>query len=103
MWHLLTIVSHDLTTGSWISRSFFTGLVVSSLFSLGLLGGFLTQTITVKLQTLNAPIASSGNASVNSTISPSGYMPRWSKTDTTSTIKKHASVPLNTEATDGKP
>lgn len=102
MWHLLTIVNHDLTTGSWIFRSFFMGLVVSSLFSLGLLGGFLTQTITANWKTPTAPTASSGSGFVNSTTSPSDSMPIWNKPDATSTIKKPAFEPSNTRATGGK-
>jgi hypothetical protein len=102
MW-LMTSILHDLTTGSWISRLCFGVLLVSSLFSLGSLGGFSIQTIATKWTTSTAPMTNSGSDYGRSMTFSSDSKLNWSKPGSTSTIRKFASEPSNIAAKDGKP
>jgi len=68
MWQLITSVIEDLTTGSWITRSFFTALVVSALFSVGTLLSYPVQIVQTNLSATVPPIVSSGNDLKTSTI-----------------------------------
>lgn len=103
MWPLITMIGHDLTTGSWMSRSFFMALVASSLFSLGLLGGFSIQTIKTKWTHSTAPTIFSGSAFETSTIPSLRSAPNRFKTENISTIRKHESEHSNTATTGGNP
>ncbi len=73
MWHLIASVIEDLTTGSWITRSFFTALVVSALFSVGTLLSYPVQVIQTKWSGTPAPIVSSGSDSKTSTTKLSNF------------------------------
>ena len=102
MWLLMTSVKHDLTAGPWIRRISCTVLVVLSLFSLGLLGGFLIQTIQVKWINSNPPPSRSGSAFAPSTMRSYGSNLTWSKIDATPTTRKSASAHWNIGATGGR-
>ena len=101
MWHLLTIVMADLTTGSYLRRSCCMALYLSSCLSVGLLGASLTQTIATKLKTPSAPTAASGSASATLMIKPFDAPPNWNGSEKMWTTKKSASAPSNIEATNG--
>ena len=101
MWLLMTSVMGDLTAGSLVRRSCYMGLAALSLFSLGLLGGLLIQTMQAKWMTSNPSQESSGNAYAHSTIPSYGSNLIWSKTDATSMTKRSASARWSTGATGG--
>lgn len=64
MWYnLTTSVLNDLTTGHWITRLLFTGLVCLSLFSLGYLGGSSVQTLRTTIQPAPSLTKTNGLAS----------------------------------------
>ena len=73
MWQLITSVIEDLTTGSWITRSFFTALVVSALFSVGTLLSYPVQIVQTNLSATVPPIVSSGNDLKTSTTKLSNF------------------------------
>ena len=101
MCYLMSSVLGDLTAGSLVRRSCYMALAALSLFSLGLLGGLLIQTMQTKWMTSNPSPASSGRAFVHSTMPSSGLNLMWSKIDATSTTKKSVSAPSNTVANGG--
>lgn len=73
MWHLMDSVIHDLTSGSWITRSFFTALVVLSLFSAGSLISYPVQIIQTKWSGTPPPTVSSGSDLKTSTTKLSNF------------------------------
>jgi hypothetical protein len=103
MWHLLATLVQDLTTGSWISRLCFGGLVLLSLFSLGSLGGFSVQAIKMKWTNSSVSIPSSGSAFEPLTIPSLSSKPSTITSEQTWTTKKPVSEPLSTGATGSKP
>ena len=99
MCYLMSCVMGDLTAGSLVRRSSYMALAALSLFSLGLLGGLLIQTMQAKWMTSNPSPGSSGSAYAHSTIPSLRSSPMWSKIDATSTTKKSVYEPSNTVAT----
>lgn len=103
MWYnLTTSVLNDLTTGHWITRLLFTGLVCLSLFSLGYLGGSSVQTLRTMIQPAPSLTKTNGLASGRLSGSLMERHEKWQASTNFSPSLKPALSPSNIKVSDGK-